>query len=971
MRRIFTSLLLTAMAVISVSAANVVVKMNSIAKTMTLAEKATGKAVATGEPSGTTYTFEAPSGEYVLTGYASDGTTVTGTTELTVTDAGGQEFAVFTITAYATNKKTVLVDGEEKSVDWEEGTDYSTTAFASSREGETRTITPGKSTSGQTTFNVLSGDSYRVELVPSEEHATEGYLPFMQSGTVNFNVTVKGAVPMGYAYTVTVPADAGLIIGQKTAHFVDFAKVEPKSIANEGGAKKYNYVLAAGGQYNFRTWRKGGLTNAGIFTMNADEAKRPVLSFTDEDYKAADPKFVDRDVKSNQGYNVADIFVNINEKGHLRMNAGDSFDAHAMRSWEIVDGITSNYFIEPDFHYTVLNEDGTPDNSVIAIDREPGSAWAAIKAKKDGTAIVLVGYDAISACQYNNNGEKKDMTGGSLWGAIWPENTAAYVVTVGGKESGITPNMTVNAGRNTADKKLAGDNVDAELDVFYYAKGTDGYAYTFKPEGVQTVTVAYPELSSATATYKGFSAEGVKKNEDGSFTILLKHGRQIVKLEAENGAADYQVMTAKEVAYTLTNATNPESETFSAGDKVDIRFSTLFHPANKLAGIHNFRAAINYNKTSEGVVLGSASANQYAFASTEKAQTVSLTLPADWDGKENVKLSEGSVCITYFGDPLGSHRTVSRLNGRNPNFTAVQQNTFLCSLPDIEIGNPAVHGLAVATLEDVELAEESHMPQFTAEDEEAMGFQSGDFWFDMYVMSEYETWWGYGVANHTSTDYKEFADQFNSCTGKGADGSKNYGIAYVSDYMGPVNVTLTTDEMTAVPGVQVTNAAWSLSSMANGDGVAKRFGKGDWFKLTATGYDDEENITGTKEFYLADCRSEDNTEWFILNDWAFMDLSGLGAVRQIRFTLSSSDNGTWGMNTPAYFCYDNLGCEGTEETPKGNYNDVVTAISNVSISTVALRQRFDLQGRQLNGAQRGVNIIRTADGKVMKVVSGR
>ncbi|NPD81690.1 DUF4465 domain-containing protein [Prevotella sp. PINT] len=968
MRRIFTSLLVAALAVISVSAANVVVKMNSVSKTMTLAEKATGTAVATGEPSGTTYTFEAKAGEYVLTGYASDGETVTGTTELAVTDEAKQEFTVFTVTAYATNKKTVLVDGEEKSVDWEEGTDYSVTTFAAGCEGETRTITLGKSTAGQTTFNVLSGDSYRVALVPSEERAAEGYLPFTQSGTVTFNVTVGKTIPMGYAYTVTTPADAELLIGQKTAHFVDFTKVEPKSVVNEGGVKRHNYVLASGQQYNFRTWREGGLTNAGIFTMNADEAKRPVLAFTDADYTTASPAFIDRDVKSNKGYNVADIFVNINERGNLKMNVGDSFDAHAMRSWEIVDGITSNYFIEPDFHYTVLDENGRPDNSVIGIEQEQGSAWATIKAKKDGTAIILVGYDAISTCMYNSNGEKKDMAGGSLWGAIWPENTAAYVVTVGGKESGITPNMTVNAGRNTADKKLAGDNVDAELDVFYYPAGTDGHAYTFKPEGVQTVTVAYPEFGSATATYKGFSAEGVKKNEDGSFTVLLKHGRQIVKLEAENGAAEYQVMTAKEVAYTLTNATNPESETFSAGDKVDIVFNTLFHPANKLAGIYNFRAAINYNKTSEGVVLGSANANQYAFASTEKAQTLSLTLPADWDGKENVKLSEGSICITYFGDPLGSHRTVSRLNGRNPNFTAVQQSTFLCSLPDIVIGNPAVHDLAVATLEDVELAEDSHMPQFTAEDEEAMGFQSGDFWFDMYVMSEYETWWGYGVANHTSTVYKEFADQFNSCTGKGAGGSKNYGIAYVSDFMGPVNVTLTTDEMMAVPGVQITNAAWSLSSMANGDGVAKKFGKGDWFKLTATGYDDEGNVTGTKDFYLADCRSEDKAEWFILNEWAFMDLSSLGAVRQIGFTLSSSDNGIYGMNTPAYFCYDNLGCEGTEETPKGNYNDVVTAISNVSPSAVAPQQRFDLQGRRLKAAQRGVNIIRTADGKVMKVV---
>ena len=129
-----------------------------------------------------------------------------------------------------------------------------------------------------------------------------------------------------------------------------------------------------------------------------------------------------------------------------------------------------------------------------------------------------------------------------------------------------------------------------------------------------------------------------------------------------------------------------------------------------------------------------------------------------------------------------------------------------------------------------------------------------------------------------------------------------------------------------------------------------------------------EKTTGTKDFYLADCRSEDSTDWYILNTWAYMDLSPLGAVRQIRFTLSSSDTGTYGMSTPAYFCYDNLGAEGTETVPEGNYNDIVTAVSNISTASQAPIQRFDLQGRQINKAQRGLNIVRMGDGKVVKVV---
>ncbi len=40
-----------------------------------------------------------------------------------------------------------------------------------------------------------------------------------------------------------------------------------------------------------------------------------------------------------------------------------------------------------------------------------------------------------------------------------------------------------------------------------------------------------------------------------------------------------------------------------------------------------------------------------------------------------------------------------------------------------------------------------------------------------------------------------------------------------------------------------------------------------------------------------------------------------GIVTSLKFTLESSDNGTWGMNTPAYFCIDNFNGN-SPETPE-------------------------------------------------------
>jgi hypothetical protein len=79
----------------------------------------------------------------------------------------------------------------------------------------------------------------------------------------------------------------------------------------------------------------------------------------------------------------------------------------------------------------------------------------------------------------------------------------------------------------------------------------------------------------------------------------------------------------------------------------------------------------------------------------------------------------------------------------------------------------------------------------------------------------------------------------------------------------------------------------------------------DFYKLTITSVDNGINID-TVEFFLADFTHTDSTLDYIVNDWQYIDLSSLGFVDSIKFSLSSSDNGTFGMNTPAFFALDNI-----------------------------------------------------------------
>ena len=672
---------------IPVIANPVIVKMNAVSRTMTIKPVDTDETIEIGTPTTSyEYSLELNPGKYEVTGYGTDGNTVNGKIMINVTDSlTTQQFTVITCTAYVTNK---LEDG---STPWNiENGDYALNVKVNTREGEKIEQTPGTSvTANRYTFLALNGNSYNVAFEPNEKHQAEGYMTLYRGGTLTANVNVTGAIPMGGDFSITIPAEAELEVGMKFTHFTDFTRIEPKSVENANGGKTYNYILANGQVYNYRTWKSGGLTHGGYFTMNAtDSSKCPIISFTDSDYAKADPKAINHSPQSNNGYETGDLLLNINPEHHLKLNVNDVFLVHGMRMWEISDNSTNNYFFEPDFHYTVLDIDFKPSSDVIEIENclaNGTSAWSKIKAKGKGTAIVMVTYDGINL-NYYNNADKKDYLGGEYWGAIWPENTGVFVVTVGEDSSSVVPNMTVNEEYNMDALRLAGNNVDAEHDVFYYLDSEEGFNFTFKPESVASIDIATPVVTETEMKYSGFTDNGVVKNEDGSYTILLKEGKTIVRMTDANGISAYQVLRAKPCHREITNQTRPGSGIFQPGDKVKIQYSGLFHPANKIAGIYNMSAYITYNGKPNGssLILGS---GQYTFGSAASAQAVTVEIPADFDIAKHPQLvmDEGVIQVNGYGDPIGNHRNTSPTAGRSPNFTAVPHKTYFGSIPDIKI----------------------------------------------------------------------------------------------------------------------------------------------------------------------------------------------------------------------------------------------------------------------------------------------
>ena len=184
-------------------------------------------------------------------------------------------------------------------------------------------------------------------------------------------------------------------------------------------------------------------------------------------------------------------------------------------------------------------------------------------------------------------------------------------------------------------------------------------------------------------------------------------------------------------------------------------------------------------------------------------------------------------------------------------------------------------------------------------------FSSGDYNFS----NSYDTTWGaasgywssgWAYSNMTDSTTSGFTNQYSAKPGGGHPiGGANYAI-------GKPNSTIVFNNPNGL-SINITNSTYAANSMRDGDAFAKKFTNADqdYFKLHIYGYSNG-SIADSTEFYLADFTHADSTLDYIVTDWQYVELLP-GPYDSVSFDLSSSDVGAFGMNTPAYFCIDNVG----------------------------------------------------------------
>ncbi len=201
-----------------------------------------------------------------------------------------------------------------------------------------------------------------------------------------------------------------------------------------------------------------------------------------------------------------------------------------------------------------------------------------------------------------------------------------------------------------------------------------------------------------------------------------------------------------------------------------------------------------------------------------------------------------------------------------------------------------------------------------------IAFQNGSAMFinDRDTSMGGDTWSGWGYSDDTDTSNGTWTNEMSAVTGKGHNNSSKYAVAYMG-YDSLVNkIKFTTHAM--MGSMYVTNSTYGYKTIRDGNFTSKKFGgpsgnDPDFFRLDITGWFAGTPKTDTVHFYLADYRFSNNANDYIIKDWTLVDLSVLGPVDSLTYNLVSSDNNSFGMLTPSYFCMDDLNyvIEGLEE----------------------------------------------------------
>lgn len=158
-------------------------------------------------------------------------------------------------------------------------------------------------------------------------------------------------------------------------------------------------------------------------------------------------------------------------------------------------------------------------------------------------------------------------------------------------------------------------------------------------------------------------------------------------------------------------------------------------------------------------------------------------------------------------------------------------------------------------------------------------------WGGQYGFSE----GGTAISNYIDADLVNHGNYNYQLAVPTSNGSSNFAVVYCD-----ATIKFPAGVSRVIRSMQIGPTTYELGVVTNGDGYAASLAESGNFTLTITA--DNGN---TLDVDMA-------RNGKIMNTWTKVDLSGLGKVNSLSFTMDGSDKSDYGVKHPKYFAFDNV-----------------------------------------------------------------
>lgn len=153
---------------------------------------------------------------------------------------------------------------------------------------------------------------------------------------------------------IQTPEGAELKVYHRVKFYRPLEEIDVGTGTTEGEITTYVCEVPDDTKLHYEVRQSSKITKASTFNTKDYDNEGKILVIG-----ALEDRENDEIRDDSQDFYEANLYMNLPDSKYLQLEVGETFDITTFRSWRAVETGTGNYYVEPDYHYEVMEYDGS------------------------------------------------------------------------------------------------------------------------------------------------------------------------------------------------------------------------------------------------------------------------------------------------------------------------------------------------------------------------------------------------------------------------------------------------------------------------------------------------------------------------------------------------------------------------------------------------------------------------------------